>query len=61
MRRVDSITDSGDTNSLWKTVKDRGACLLQPVRSQRVRHSTLPEQWLTHSTVLTSGTHAIFI
>ena len=25
MRRVDSITDSGDTNSLWKTVKDREA------------------------------------
>ena len=27
LRRLDSITDSGDTNLLWKTVKDRGACL----------------------------------
>ena len=46
MKWSDSITDSMDTNlsQLQETVKDRGAWVLQFMRSQRVRHDLATEQ-----------------
>ena len=33
--------------------------MLQPMRSQRIKHSTMTEQQLTYNSVFTSGTCAI--
>ena len=48
MRRLDSITDSMDTNlsKLQEIVQDRGACVLQSMGSQRVRHELVAKQQL---------------
>ena len=41
MRQLDDITDSMDmsVSKLRETVKDRQACMLQSMGSQRVRHN----------------------
>ena len=46
MRWLGSITDSLDMNlsKLQEIVKDRGAWMLQPTGSQRVRHDLATEQ-----------------
>ena len=46
MKCSDSITESMDMNvsRLWETVKDEGACVLQSMESQRVRHNLATAQ-----------------
>ena len=46
LRRLDSITDSMDTNlsKLQETMKDREPGVLQSIRSQRVGHDLVIEQ-----------------
>ena len=46
MRRLDSITGSIDMNlsKLQEMVKDREACMLQSMGSQKVRHDLATEQ-----------------
>ena len=49
---VDGITNSMDMNlsKFWETVKDRGACQLQPIGSQRVSHNLAAERHNHHHT-----------
>ena len=46
MWRLDNITNSLDMNlsELWEIVKDREACMLQSIGSQRVGHDFVTEQ-----------------
>ena len=46
MRWLDGIPDSMDLSfsKLWVTVKNREACVLQYMGSQRVRHDSVTEQ-----------------
>ena len=46
MIQLDIITDLMDMNlsKLWEIVKDREACMLQCLGSQRVRHDVATEQ-----------------
>ena len=46
IRWRDCITDSMDMNlnKLWEIVKDRGACVLQSMGLQSVRHNLVTEQ-----------------
>ena len=46
IRRLDRISYSMDPslNKLWEIVKDREACMLQSMGSQRIRHNLATEQ-----------------
>ena len=46
MRWLDGTTDSMDMSlsKIWKMVKNREACMLQSIGSQRVRHNRGTEQ-----------------
>ena len=56
MRWLDSIVNSMDINlsKLQETVEGRGACLLQPMRSQGVRLYIATEQQQNHVTSIIS-------
>ena len=48
MRWLDGITDAMNMNlgKLWKMVRDREACVLQSMGSQRVGHDLVTEEQL---------------